>query len=428
MTPLAVMMKKKGFNVSGCDKNLNQNADILKNEGIKIEKGHSIKHVEGIELLVYSRAIDFSCEELKAAENMKIRIISRGEALKEQIGDRELIGVAGTHGKTTTTSMLVHVLTDNGIRVLGMAGGSPIGWESGLVWSKEGWAVCELDESDRTFLLFKPSLGVITSIEADHIGKYYASEQEVWEAFREFALKSKKCLVHVCDKLTENLAKMKIDGLMTVGKKGYCDFLFEEKDGSAFFKGQKINLKMKGKHNLKNAAVVLAVSEMLGLKIEEAVKSLESFQGVKRRMELVIKTKRCEFISDYAHHPTEIKNAIDSLKDEGKKITAVFQPHLFSRTKEFFFEFARSLSEADEIILLPVYPARENPIEGVDSGLIAEALKSMGRSSTMVFSESELLMLLRKLNPTGIITLLGAGDADLMRENIVRVLKENAND
>ncbi|MBN2362767.1 UDP-N-acetylmuramate--L-alanine ligase [candidate division WOR-3 bacterium] len=428
MTPLAIIMKRKGFDVTGCDRNLNENAEILKKEGIVLSAGHSTKHLEGVSRVIFSRAVDESCNEISQALKKGIKIQSRGEALREQLEGRILTGIAGTHGKTTTSSMLVHILMYNNKDVLGITGGSPVGWESGLIWSENGAAVCELDESDRTFLLFNPNIGVITSVEADHIGKYYSGEKDVSEAFLKFAGNSEKCLLNVCDKLTAEIANSKTVKSVTLGESPACDIRYVIEDECLFMRGEKISIRMRGEHNLRNASCALAVAELMGVSPMDSAEALKSFSGVRRRMETVFDSDFCTFISDYAHHPTELKNSIEALKTGDKKLTIVFQPHLYSRTKEFHLDFAKGLLKADNIILMPIYPAREKPMTGVTSELIADDLKTLGKEVCVTGSKEELMSVLKKSFSGGILALLGAGDADSYRDEITEMLKGTVND
>lgn len=425
MTPLAILLKNKGSSVNGCDKNLNENALLLESEGIRTIKGHSPDHLKGIDKVVYSRAVDLKCEEIQKAQSMSLPMFSRGEALRDSLENTRLTGVAGTHGKTTTVSMLVHILRENGVGVLGITGGAPFGWESGLCWSEKKTAVCELDESDRTFLLFSPKLGVITSIEADHIGKFYSGEEEILEAFRKFEENSEKCIIHVCDKMTAKAAKEKKAKTVTLGETMGCDLKYSFRENSVLLFGQEIKLKMPGKHNLQNAAVAVAAAEEMGVRPKKSAESLLSFKGIKRRMEVVYKFEDSVLISDYAHHPTELRFSLNALKSSGKKITAVFQPHLFSRTKDFHESFADALSAADELILLPIYPAREKPIPGVTSELIIDDLRKSGKSAYMAETIDQMLKILSGLKPRGIIALLGAGDIDMSKDEVIKILKED---
>ncbi len=425
MTPLALLLKKKGNNVGGCDKSLNENALLLESEGIKTIKGHSPDHLKGVDKVVYSRAVNMKCEEIQKALSIGLPVFSRGEALSNSLVNLHLTGVAGTHGKTTTVSMLVHILRENGVDILGIAGGAPFGWESGLCWSDKENAVCELDESDKTFLLFFPKLGVITSIEADHIGKYYSGEEEILAAFRQFEDNSERCIIHVCDSLTAYAAEGKKAKTVTLGEAMGCDLKYSFDEDSVLLFGQKIKLKMPGKHNLQNAAVAVAAAEEMGVRPEKAAESLLSFRGLKRRMEVVFNYRDRVLISDYAHHPTELRFSLNALKSVGKKITAIFQPHLFSRTKDFHESFADALSTADELIILPIYPAREEPIPGVTSELIIDDLQKLGKKAYLAQTKDQMLEILSGLKPCEVIALLGAGDIDSSKEEVKKILKED---
>lgn len=422
MAPLAELYLRKGYKVSGCDREKNNRIDRLIKLGLDFSFGHSKDHLKSIDKLVYTRAIDINNPELKEAKEKGIDIIIRGEALVEELKDRKIIGIAGTHGKTTTTAMLLYILKEMNKPILGFIGGDPKDFDSGFVYSSDGMALCELDESDKMLLLFKPFIGLITSIEKDHIGKFYKDEEDIYLTYKKYIENSINKIIMNIDKYTKKLSE-EIQ-CTTVGFDSKDSFQIQMENDYLIFDGNKVKINMTGEHNLLNAAAALATVNILGYNVKQAIKILYEFKGISRRMEKIFSNKSIQLISDYGHHPTEINYAIETLKKQGGELLVIFQPHLYSRTKEFYREFSEYLSKADKVILMPIYPAREKKIKGISSRLIYNELKKKEKDTYIVENYKELYSILKKTNINGTVLILGAGDLDFKRQEIIRILNE----
>jgi len=389
MSGLAEILKLMGFEVTGSDLKKSETTKRLENIGIKIFYGHRKENINDSDLVVYSSAIPQNNIELKVARERGIPVIRRAEMLAELTKIKFSICVTGSHGKSTTTSMVSHVLKDAGLEPTTIVGGIIRGMDTGGIFGWGQFLVVEADESDKSFLHLFPSIGVITNIDKEHLDTY-KNMKSLKSSFKEFMLKVPFYggVIYCGDdknlrEIAEDIPRKKI----SYGFNEYNDIT--AKDVKLKEKGSEFDVMLKdknlgrfelnipGKHNILNALAVIGVSELLKIPSYIIYKSLKNFKGVKRRFEFKGEKKGIGFIDDYAHHPTEIREFLKTVSNfwEKGRIIAIFQPHRYTRTQLLWKEFAKSLSEADIIFVLPIYPAGEKEIKGVTHKLILNELK-----------------------------------------------------
>lgn len=430
MSALARFFKAKGVQVSGYDKTQTALTDELCEEGISVHFDENIKMIpKDIDLVIYTPAIPKEHKEFIFLKEKGIEIHKRAEILGLITQNVYTIAVSGTHGKTTITSMIAHILKLSGKDIFSFIGGISKNYKSNLILSeKNSIAVVEADEFDRSFLQLHPDIAVISAMDADHLD-IYGNQDYMIESFRLFAsqikengklfLKKNLELTGIVIKPITYSAKEKADYYATDIRieNGYFNYTINCPDNLSI----KITSIVPGKHNVENAVVAAAVSLNLGVKPNEIKKALQRYSGVCRRFDYRIKDDDLVFIDDYAHHPEEIKACINAARElyPGKKITGVFQPHLFSRTRDLANGFVESLSMLDELILLDIYPARELPIEGISSDNL---LKKIPSNNKMVCRKEDLIdeLIKRKLD---VLITIGAGDIDQLVEPIEKSLK-----
>ena len=402
--------------VAGYDKTRTEITDDLESLGVKIHFDDDLKQIDSrflnpeTTLIIYTPAIPKSHKELNYFKDNKFEVLKRSTVLGEITKNTFCFAVAGTHGKTTTTSILGHLLNQSGIEVTAFLGGISQNYNSNLILNGTKVTVVEADEFDRSFLTLSPDMACVTSMDADHLD-IYGEAEELQKSFIEFSKKLKPN-----GKLFHKKG-LPLDGI-TYGIDTNADYsainikiidgsyVFDVKTPSTILKDFKFNLP--GRHNLSNALIALAMSVEYGIPQQQLAKALASYLGVKRRFTYHIKTENLVFIDDYAHHPQEI-NAVQQAVREmypNKKVLAIFQPHLFSRTRDFGDDFAKSLSQFDEIILLEIYPARELPIEGITSKWLLDKIENDHKK---LIQKSELISEIKQSNAQIILT-IGAGD------------------
>lgn len=429
MSALARYFKSRGFNVGGYDKTATTLTDELIKEDIAIHFNDlgsklpsSFSDLQKT-LFIYTPAIPKEHQELQYIKANSQFVFKRSQVLGLITQNSKGLGVAGTHGKTTTSSMLAYIL-DTSIGCNAFLGGIASNFNSNLVLHPSSeYTVVEADEFDRSFLQLHPFASIVTACDPDHLDIYH-SEQEFLQGFQDYIelidekgflvikenlpLKSsKKTITYALNSETAT-----INGSNLRYEKG--DFLMDVNIGQDHWKN--VHLGIPGIHNAENALACIGMCINLGLNEDQIRKGLANFKGVKRRFEYHIKREDLIFIDDYAHHPTEIKALLKSAKllYPDKKITGIFQPHLFSRTKDFFDDFAKELSRLDEVILMPIYPARELPIEGITSD---ELLKNIQVDVKTLLAPEEVIPYLKAQKNEVIIT-IGAGDIDRIVEPI----------
>ncbi|TAE74101.1 MAG: UDP-N-acetylmuramate--L-alanine ligase [Bacteroidetes bacterium] len=434
MSALARWFKLNKYWVGGYDRNPSMLTQQLINEGIEIHFEDDlknipdfIKHNQQESLIIYTAAISSEDNiQLQFFENQAFNIKKRAEVLGLLTQNHFTVAVAGTHGKTTTSSMIAHILTQANMPCTAFLGGILKNYQSNLLLSNEKpektIMVVEADEYDKSFLHLSPNISVITSIDADHLD-IYGNAENVAQTFQEFALKNKKegiVFIKKGTNLTANAKKFQYAGQYQLEENenldfyadfinisnGYFYFDFVNKNISI----ENVKLGIVGYHNIENAVAALAVCLALGVAPDLVKRGIESFEGAKRRFDFLKRDEKNVIIDDYAHHPTELNALLTSARAlyPNKKITIVFQPHLFSRTKDFMQSFADSLSLADEVILLEIYAAREKPIENITS---KNLLQKINIPLKKVLSKEEVLIEIKK-NPREVLIFAGAGDID----------------
>lgn len=433
MSALARYFKFLGKNVAGYDRMPTQLTRELEDAGISIHFEDAIEKISAdfkdvsSTLVVVTPAVPKTHLEWNYFIGKGFEIKKRAEVLGIITKDTYCFAVAGTHGKTTTTSILGHILYESGIDVTAFVGGVVENYQTNLIGSGKTVTVVEADEFDRSFLQLHPDMACVTSTEADHLD-IFGTAEEMLVAFKDFAAKItdkthffKTPLVYLegvevavgvgAEKAAFSICNIQIEN-------GW--YVFDILTPTEKISG--VRFALPGHHNLSNALLAFAMAYTYGVEYDKIVAALESFQGVRRRFSYKLRDEKLIYIDDYAHHPTEISAVAQAVHElyGGKKITVVFQPHLFSRTRDFMDEFATSLSEFENVVLLDIYPARELPIEGVTSRSLLDKITS--RSKKLVAMEG-LVAYLVELD-TDIILTLGAGDIGEKVEEIKQGLIE----
>ena len=430
MSAIARYFKRIGKNVAGYDKTPTQLTHELEAEGIVIHYTDDLENItadyQNTEdtLVVYTPAVPKNHVELNYFQNNGFAVKKRAEVLGIITQNTFSLAVAGTHGKTTTSSMLAHILVAANAPVTAFLGGVVEGYDTNLIGNGTDATVVEADEFDRSFLHLHPNIACVISDDADHLD-IYETNDAIKSSFAEFAAKiSDKDHLFIARGIENiNGTEVSVNGTAVINA---YNLRFEngKRVFDLDFKGETIadiSLSMPGIHNVLNATLAMAMAKTYGLSNEQIKAGLDSFKGIRRRFSYKINTEKLVMIDDYAHHPTEI-NAVSQAVHEmypNKKITAVFQPHLFSRTRDFMDEFANSLSTFENLILLQVYPARELPIEGVNS----EVLISKINSPSKVLLEKEELVSFLSQNTPEVLVVIGAGDVGEMVDEIKHKLE-----
>lgn len=440
MSGIAEILLSQGFNITGSDLAKTDVTERLESLGIKIYEGHSTENLKEADVVVYSSAVTLDNPEVKAAVERKIPVIKRSEMLAECMRMKYGIGIAGTHGKTTTTSMVGLVLTEAGIDPTIIVGGklSSLGGTNARLGKGE-YIVVEADEFDRTFLKLAPVIAAITTLEKEHLDTYKDLD-DIKSAFIEFANKVPFFgFVVLCldEPALQDVIPLINKKIFTYGLSPQADIravnIKHDKNFSEFtvtYLGKElgqIKLNIPGLHNVKNSLAALTIAKEMGVEFNVIKKALESFAGVYRRFETKYDND-VMVIDDYGHHPTEINVTLDGIRRGwNRRLVAVFQPHLYSRTKDFYAEFGRSFLNSDVFICTDVYPAREKPIEGISGELIANSAKNFGHKNVYYEPDkTKLPELLKNIYKKGdIIITLGAGDVWKFGEKFIDYLKSS---
>jgi len=426
MSGIAEVLNQNGFVVTGSDMSDSSVVQYLQALGIHINVGHVAKNVDGADLVVYSSAVQKDNPEMVEAVKRKIPVIRRAEMLGELMRLKYTLAIAGTHGKTTTTSMVGQIFEAADKDPTVIVGGIVKGRGTGAKIGKGEYLVAESDEFDRSFLEMMPTTAIITNIDADHLD-CYKDLAEIKDAFVQFANKVPFYgqLIACMDDpgVQDVLARFK-KPLVTYGTSRQADYyvhglVFHNgfPEFEVFARGKSLGhftLKVPGKHNVLNAtaAIALAVEENIPLEIVRS--ALAGFAGVKRRFELVGEAKGVLIYDDYAHHPTEVRATLQGIRDAypDRRVVVVFQPHLYSRTQDHHESFGAEFMNSDVLLVLDVYGAREMPIAGINGGLVVAAADRRGhRRARFVPTKEEVqVLLLQELQPNDLLVLMGAGD------------------
>lgn len=439
MSALARYFKFTGRNVAGYDRTPSALTDTLQEEGIDIHFEDDIRNIPSKwnpaeTIAVYTPALPDDHQELNWFKSQPIGLFKRAKVLGLICNEKSGIGVAGTHGKTTTSTMVVNILDKTANGTGAFLGGISKNFRSNLVLPKNDspWIVAEADEFDRSFLHLHPQLALITSIDADHLD-IYGEKEKIVESFEKYISQIReggKLVVKQGVEIDKSKTKAEV---FTYALEGNADFaalnLKLAEDGFYCFDlktpgGIIANLKMNypGLVNVENTVGACALAYFAGATAQEMKNGIEDYEGVARRFDIRFKSIEKVYIDDYAHHPEELKAFISSVKAmfPGKKLTGVFQPHLYSRTQDFAGEFAASLDLLDKAILIPLYPAREEPIPGVSSAIIFKQMKLDNK----VLAEKEEVLKMLKVDRNEIILTMGAGDVDRMVNGIIELLEK----
>lgn len=420
MSALARYFKFKGLNVAGYDKTESELTDTLQKEGIDV---HYVDNVDFIPkdientLVVYTPAIPHDLKELNYVMDNGYNVFKRSKVLGEITDGERCLAVSGTHGKTTTSTLTAHILDESGEGCSAFLGGISKNYDTNLLMSHTPTVVVEADEFDRSFLQLHPEIAVITAMDADHLD-IYGDLEHVHEAFKAFASQVSGTVIaklglditskdtnakilryHYNDPKADFYARNP-----QPDKLGY--FSFDIVWPGGVIEGVKCGTP--GWVNVENSVAAAAICLTYGLKPEAIKHAIGTFQGVKRRLDIHVNTEKISYIDDYAHHPKELSTAISSMRDifPGRKLTAIFQPHLYTRTRDFADDFAAALSKVDKLILLDIYPAREEPIPGVTSEIIFDRVTAPEK---VMLHKEELMGYLEK-EPVDVLITFGAGN------------------
>lgn len=439
MSALARYFNNKGFNVAGYDRAKTALTESLEREGISIHYEDKVSAIapkyrkEDKTIVVVTPAIPLDNAEYQYFKNNQFEIKKRAELLGKITKMQKALCVSGTHGKTTTSTMLAHLLTQSGVATDAFLGGISVNYNTNLLLKKDSdYVVIEADEYDRSFHNLTPNMAVVTSTDADHLD-IYTSAEEYLESFSKFtSLITENGLLLMKKGLTFKPDVKSSVKVMTYSSTEPADFFasnMKTGEGTIFFdfnypEGVLKNVEIPHapiKVNVENAVAAMAIAWLNGVSADELKKGIASYRGVKRRFEKHVDTEKVVYIDDYAHHPAELRASILSVKElyPNKKLTGIFQPHLYTRTRDFADDFAKSLSLLDSLILLDIYPAREQPIEGVTSKIIFDKVTIADKLMTT----KESLLDILKTKKDGVVMTLGAGDIDKMIPQIKEVLK-----
>jgi len=434
MSAIARYFKFKGYEVAGYDRTPSELTARLEAEGISIhyeDRPELVPADVQKTLVVYTPAIPSDLGELRKVMDGGYRVLKRSRTLGEITRGQRCLAVAGTHGKTTTSTLTAHILTECGEGCSAFLGGISRNYGTNLLMSENATVVVEADEFDRSFLQLYPEIAVITSVEADHLD-IYGDYAHVVEAFRAFAAQvSGTLIVKKGAPVDQSHTKAKV-----------CTYHYTDPEADFYAIGPKadarghfhydlhypggilrdIRVGAPGWVNAENSIAAAAIALSYGIEPEKVKAAIGSFEGVKRRLEVHLNTPQLSYIDDYAHHPTELASAIASMREifPGRKLTTIFQPHLYTRTRDFAPDFARALSAVDKLILLDIYPAREEPIPGVSAEMI---FKDVTAPQKVLLKKEELMDYLAD-EPLDVLATFGAGNIDRYIEPITELLKK----
>jgi UDP-N-acetylmuramate--alanine ligase len=441
MSALAEYVARSGGRATGCDARPDSAPPVLRELGVEIWEGHDPAHIEGARAVVVTSAVPADHAELEAARERSIPVLKRAAALGALVNAGRVVAVSGTHGKTTTTGMIATALESAGLNPTAFVGGRMPSWRGGLRAGSDLYVV-EADEYDRSFLSLRPELAVVTTIEPDHM-EIYGDLDTLYGAFAEFLEPVPAGgLIAVCtddDGASRLAARLPADRVLTYGIGSGASLRAAEvrtdAEGTHFTverEGEglgEFRVVVPGRHNVQNALAAIAVALHAGAEVEAIREGLASFRGVERRFQQLGEARGVVVVDDYAHHPTEVEVTIAAARERypGHRLVAVFQPHLYSRTRDHWRAFGRTLSAADAVWVTDVFPAREAPIEGISGELVASAARQAG---ARVFYRAEIdgieAELAGWLREGDVCLFMGAGDIDARAHALAARLREEA--
>src|SRR5690242_19332344 len=440
MSGLALLARQQGVSITGCDNDPSGAADLAA-KGVEIWRGHDPEHVRGARAVVVTAAVPGDHPELERARALGVPVVRRADALGQAVAGGTVVAVAGTHGKTTTTVMVTEALAAAGRDPTGLAGGRVARWggNARVGTGKSGLYVVEADEFDKAFLSLQPSVAVVNNVEADHLECYGGSVAALEDAFAVFAARARRVIVGGDDAVAGRVAvRLSVPG-WRVGTGADAEVrigapVFTEQGPTAEVElpgrggeGSAVTLRLQvpGLHNVRNAAAALAVLHELGADLDRALNALSEFHGVGRRFERVGEARGVTVMDDYAHHPTEVQATLAAARQAfpRRRVVAVFQPHLFSRTALHGDALGRALAAADVVVVAPIYAAREQPMPGVSAELVARGATRAGATTVAVRDRASLTDRVAETVRTGdVVFTLGAGDVTRVGPELIERL------
>ena len=435
MSALALIARHRGVAITGCDSDTSvAGANDLTALGIRVWQGHNPSHLDGVRAVVVSAAVPRDHPELERARALDLPIVRRADALGQLVSGGGVVAVAGTHGKTTTTVMVTEALTAAGRNPTGLAGGRVAAWGGNARIGGDELFVVEADEYDKAFLSLKPTIAVVNNVEADHL-ECYGSVDALEAAFADFAGRAERVIVGADDAGADRVALSVEAPVWRVGLGPTADVRIRgvrlEPGGSratiSLPGGDTVELQLAvpGLHNLRNAAAALAVIHALGADVQAGAQALSRFHGVGRRFERLGEAGGVTVVDDYAHHPTEVAATLAAARQAfpGRRVIAVFQPHLYSRTALHGEALGTALAAADMVVVAPIYGAREQPMAGVTHHLVVRGATRAGAATVAVRDRSGLTShVARALREGDVVFTLGAGDITRVGPELLEIL------
>jgi len=434
MSALALIAVRLGVVVSGCDADPTGAADLAA-MGVRIFQGHDPAHLEGARAVVVTAAVTAGHPELERARELSLPVVPRKEALAALIGDARSVAVAGTHGKTTTTVMATEALTAAGLAPTGIAGGRVSAWGGNARLASDDLFVVEADEFDKAFLTLHPTVAIVNNVEPDHL-ECYGSLAALEDAFVEFAGRAPTAIVSADDPGARRVASRLPSGVRRFGFADDAEIRISDvvqradrTEARVTWHGRAavpLRLKVPGVHNLRNAVAALGTVEALGGNLRVAAESLAEFAGVGRRFERLGEHGGVAVVDDYAHHPSELAATLSAARQAfpSRRLVAVFQPHLYSRTEAHGEAMGAALAEADLVFVTEVYAAREQPIAGVSGRQVAEAARRAGADARFEPARDAVgRQVFESLQPGDVVLTLGAGDITRVGPELVQWLR-----
>jgi UDP-N-acetylmuramate--alanine ligase len=433
MSALALIACRRGVAVSGCDSDPAGAADVAA-MGARVWQGHDPSHLDGARAVVVTAAVPADHPELTRARSLGLPVVPRKEALAALIGQARSVAVSGTHGKTTTTVMTTEALTAAGLAPTGIAGGRVSAWGGNARVAGDDLFVVEADEYDKAFLTLHPTVAIVNNVEPDHL-ECYGSMAALEDAFVEFAGRADTAIVSADDPGARRIAERLSGGLRRFGFAAEADVRITDVAQHAdrteatirWQAGRSLPLRLRvpGVHNLRNAVAALAATDAIGGDLSRAAEALAAFGGVGRRFERLGEHGGVAVVDDYAHHPSELVATLAAARQAypGRRLVAVFQPHLYSRTAAHGQAMGEALAAADLVVVTEVYAAREQPIDGVSGRQVADAARSAGADALFEPTRAEVgRRVYEALAPGDVVLTLGAGDITRVGPELVRWL------